>query len=228
MCISLSSFFLKQPDVHLWDTTGDGVPDTYDSNGDGSPDALPPTALFQPTHAAASNNNASSSSGSSSRNSSNSSNGSGSTNGRGYWSELAEQLREADYGAFGRGLGLAADHVNILGNNALVLDVLLIAVGAAHQADCSHLDAQASAARRVSAEKAAEVAAAKTNGSNSGSGSGTAQSNSSPPEARVVAAAEAAAKAAANAAAAAAECHTNRVGDRVESDVLSQAARVVV
>ena len=221
MCISLSSFFLKQPDVHLWDTTGDGVPDTYDSNGDGSPDALPPTALFQPTHAAASNNNASSSSGSSSRNSS-------SSNGRGYWSELAEQLREADYGAFGRGLGLAADHVNILGNNALVLDVLLIAVGAAHQADCSHLDAQASAARRVSAEKAAEVAAAKTNGSNSGSGSGTAQSNSSPPEARVVAAAEAAAKAAANAAAAAAECHTNRVGDRVESDVLSQAARVVV
>jgi len=219
MCISLSSFFLKQPDVHLWDTTGDGVPDTYDSNGDGSPDALPPTALFQPTHAAASNNNASSSSGN---------NSSGSTNGRGYWSELAEQLREADYGAFGRGLGLAADHVNILGNNALVLDVLLIAVGAAHQADCSHLDAQASAARRVSAEKAAEVAAAKTNGSNSGSGSGTAQSNSSPPEARVVAAAEAAAKAAANAAAAAAECHTNRVGDRVESDVLSQAARVVV
>ena len=224
--------------MHLWDTTGDGVPDTYDSNGDGSPDALPPTALFQPTAAAggaASNN----SSNRSSSNRSSSNHSSGSSNGRGYWSELAEQLREADYGAFGRGLGLAADHVNILGNNALVLDVLLIAVGAAHQADCSHLDAQAQEARRVSAERAAEIAATKTNGSdpNSGSGSGSGSGTDSDADARegnrsrepqVVAAAKAAATAAANAAAAAAECHRNRVGDRVESDVLSQAAKAIV
>ena len=203
----------------MWDTTGDGVPDAYDADGDGAEDALPHTARVAPTPRGNSGGDSSGSSsdtgsgssgtstasgtsggseaGSSTAGSSGSgSGGSGSHGSRGYWSEVAEQLLEADYGAFGRGLGLAADHVNILGNNALVLDVLRIAVGAAHQADCAPLDARAG--------KAAAKAAAKAG-------------KAGPQEPDVAAAA---------AAAAAAACHSNFVGDRVESDVLRQAASV--
>jgi hypothetical protein len=192
-----------QADTYLWDTTGDGVPDAYDADGDGAEDALPHTARVAPVARGNSGGDSSGSSsdtgsGSSGTSTADSSGRSGSSGhgSRGYWSEVAEQLLEADYGAFGRGLGLAADHVNILGNNALVLDVLRIAVGAAHQADCAPLDARAG--------KAAAKAAAKAG-------------KAGPQEPDVAAAA---------AAAAAAACHANFVGDRVESDVLRQAASV--
>lgn len=189
-----------------------------DGDGDGRPDALPRTARVAPAGSGGGDSSGTSGgsttgSGSTSGSSTGSSNGSSGNGSGGYWSEVAQQLRDADYGAFGRGLGLAADHVNILGHNALVLDVLRIAVGAAHQADCAPLDAQATKAAAKAADQAAKAAKAAAG-----------------------AAANAAAKpgplgpdaAAAAAAAAAAECHANRVGERVESDVLRQAASVVI
>ena len=47
----------------------------------------------------------------------------------GYWKAFLMLLKSADLKDFGRGLGLAADHINILGNNGLIEDVLRIATG---------------------------------------------------------------------------------------------------
>ena len=100
-------------DTHIWDTDGDGVPDAIDTDLDGTPDSSLNLNNFTTKSAL-----------------------------KEYPYEgpaprtlerFLHFIRDADYGAFGRGLGLAADHVNILGNNALITDVLRIATGMAHQ-----------------------------------------------------------------------------------------------
>ena len=54
-----------------------------------------------------------------------------------FWRTFISLLKAADLNDLGRGLGLAADHINILGNNQLIDDVLRIVTGI-ESADWTH------------------------------------------------------------------------------------------
>ena len=58
-----------------------------------------------------------------------------------FWRTLISLLKEADLNDLGRGVGLAADHINILGNNQLIDDVLRIVTGI-ESADWTHSNGQ--------------------------------------------------------------------------------------
>jgi len=138
-------------DTHVWDTDGDGVFDAADTTGDGLPEPL--YGIHSKANTKQTNPTSSSSSTPHPRRKVNNATiaaavaaAAAAANGSdvnpdvvsssSYWDDVVSILRDADLGAFGRGLGLAADHVNILGNNALVSDVLKIATGTA-SGDCA-------------------------------------------------------------------------------------------
>jgi len=125
-------------DAHVWDLDGDGQPDSLDFDGDGTPDVqfLPQAGeldtILQGAAAAAAASTDSLHGRNSEPGGEQGAGGGAGDIGTGlddYFKAALALLREADLGAFGRGLGLASDHVNILGNNALISDLLRIATG---------------------------------------------------------------------------------------------------
>jgi hypothetical protein len=132
-CLSVDLNGDGEWDAHVWDMDGDGQPDTLDFDGDGTPDyQFPPpqvSSSASPPHDSARREGHEGTEGQRDV----SGGGGGGSGLDGYFEAALALLREADLGAFGRGLGLASDHVNILGNNAVISDVLRIATGTKRQ-----------------------------------------------------------------------------------------------